>query len=178
MASTNDWPGGTPPGQGSASYAWSKNGNSGSYMFNGWLFDSSSSGGAYPWVVAQTTVGPSGFFGKIDNVRHTTATPMFVDGTWPDGWPSSGDSPTGDLWSGGGNPPPPNGMMSRCCVLRHGTKSAASAPRSGSVKVPYPKGGVNVALVDGHVEFSKLDDLWSQYYWNAKVDPAKRPGLP
>ena len=179
MALTNDWPAGGPPGgQGSASYAWNKGTNSGSYMFNGWLFDSSPNSGAYGWVTSQTSVGPSGFFGKIDKVKHSSQTPMFVDGTWPDGWPSSGDNPVSDLWSGGGLNVPKGQMMARCTILRHGSKSAASAPKCVSVKNPYPKGGVNMALADGHVEFARLDDLWSQYYWNMTVEPAKRPGLP
>jgi prepilin-type N-terminal cleavage/methylation domain-containing protein/prepilin-type processing-associated H-X9-DG protein len=179
MAGTNDWPGGVAPGgQGSASYAWSKGTNAGSYMYNGWLFDGSQSSGAYGWVTSQTTVGPSGFFGKIDGVKHSSQTPMFVDGTWPDGWPSSGDNPVTDLWSGAGNPPPPGEMMARCCVLRHGSRSAASAPKNVSARSPYPRGGVNLSMVDGHVEFSQLDDLWSQYYWNNATEPAKRAGLP
>jgi prepilin-type N-terminal cleavage/methylation domain-containing protein len=181
MATTNDWPNGMPPaaGQGSASYAWTKGPtNSGSYMFNGWLFDSRPTSGAYGWVTLQTSVGPPGFFGKIDGVKHPSQTVMFVDGTWPDGWPSSGDSPLTDLYAGGGSSPSVGAMMGRCCILRHGTKSPANAPRSVSSKGPYPKGGVLLVLVDGHVEFSPLDNLWSVYYWNAAVEPAKRPGLP
>src|SRR5882724_4710787 len=178
VATTNDWPNGARPAQGSASYAWSKGStNAGSYMFNGWLFDSNPNSGAYGWVTTQTTVGPSGFFVKMDHVKYPSQTPMFVDGTWPDGWPSSGDSPVSDLWSGGGSPPT-GGMMARCCILRHGTKSAAGAPKSVSARIPYPKGGVHMAMTDGHVEFSRLDDLWSIYYWNAVSVPATRPGLP
>jgi prepilin-type processing-associated H-X9-DG protein len=45
----------------------------------------------------------------------------------------------------------------------------------GSVK-PLWNGGVNLSFADGHVEFSKLDDLWS-YYWNATVAPGARPPL-
>lgn len=178
LATTNDWPAGGPvAGQGSASYAWTKGAtNSGSYMFNGWLFDANPNGLAYGYAASQANPpGTAGFFGKMDNVRKSSATPMFVDGTWPDGWPSSTDGPTGNLYAGGGMNPP---MMWRCCILRHGTRGPASAPTSVTVRSPYPRGGVNIALVDGHVEFAKLDDLWSQYYWNAAVPPAKRPGLP
>ena len=180
MASTNDWPFGGPiGGQGSASYAWAKGAtNAGSYMFNGWLFDSSPASGAYGWANSQTSVGSAGFFGKLELVKHSSQTPMFVDGTWPDGWPSSTDNPVSDLWTGGGNPVPIGQMMSRCTILRHGVKSSASAPKSVSPKSPYPKGGVQMALTDGHVEFSRLDDLWAVYYWNAVANPAKRPGLP
>ncbi len=180
VATTNNWPNNAPPGggQGSASYAWTKGPtNSGSYMFNGWLFDPSPNSGAYGWVTTQTSIGAAGFFGKIDGVKHASQTPMFVDGTWPDGWPSNADSPLSDLYDGGGNPPNIGGMMARCCILRHGIKSPANAPRSVSARNPYPKGGVLLSLVDGHVEFSGLDNLWSGYYWNAVSQLANRPGL-
>ncbi len=180
MATTNDWPNNTPPatGQGSASYAWTKGPtNSGSYMFNGWLFDSSPNSGAYGWVTTQTIIKELGFFTKIDGVKHPSITPMFVDGTWPDGWPDRGDGPFSNLYDGGGGSPTLGSMMSRCCILRHGVKSAANAPRSVSGKQPYPKGGVLLVSVDGHVEFSTLDNLWSSYYWNAVSQPGTRPGL-
>ena len=179
-AGTNNWPGQTMPagGQGTASYAWAKGvTNSGSYMFNGWLFDSRPTSGAYSWVQTQTVVGPSGFFGKLDSVQKSSQTPMFVDGTWPDGWPSAADNPLSNLYAGAGENSPPGQMMGRCCILRHHTKSPEAAPRSVSVKSPYPKGGVQMSLVDGHVEFTGLDDLWSKYYWNKQVQPANRPGI-
>jgi prepilin-type processing-associated H-X9-DG protein len=43
--------------------------------------------------------------------------------------------------------------------------------------VPYV-GGINLGLADGHVEYAKLDSLWSQYYWHALSVPQKRPSLP
>ncbi|HEY4415649.1 MAG TPA: prepilin-type N-terminal cleavage/methylation domain-containing protein [Verrucomicrobiae bacterium] len=181
MAQTNDIPA-TNPGQGSASYAWAVGTNTGSYMFNGWLYDASPSSGALGWINSQTYVGPAGLFGKMDNVKHSSQTPMFVDGTWADGWPNGGgvnpsDSATRNLWAGGGLNVPKGSMMQRCSILRHGTKSAASAPTSVSSSMPYPKGGVQLALVDGHVEYNGLDHLWSQYYWHALSVPAARPGL-
>jgi prepilin-type N-terminal cleavage/methylation domain-containing protein len=189
MASTNDWPGGvTPPGGlGSASYAWSKGTNAGSYLFNGWLFEPNTAAVGYTTSQTISTLGVNGLFKKFDNVKHSSETPMFVDGSWPDGWPSGGDTSGGagdnastDLWTGGPiTPVPPGQMMQRITLLRHGTKSAASAPKSGQGgRNPYPKGGVQLALTDGHVEFSRLDDLWSKYYWHAISNPTKRPGLP
>lgn len=186
MATTNDWPGGTGPGKGSASYAWNKGTNSGSYLFNGWLFEPTPT--AVGWASSQSipTLGVNGFFRKFDNIRHSSQTPMFVDGSWPDAWPSggdtsggSGDNATPNLWIGGPiDPVPPGQMMQRLTLLRHGAKSSASAPQSGQGgRNPYPKGGVQMALTDGHVEFSRLDDLWLQYYWHAISNPTKRPGL-
>ena len=54
---------------------------------------------------------------------------------------------------------------------------AANPTKNAATSSPYP-GGINVALADGHVEYAKLDTLWSAYYWNALSVPQKRPGLP
>jgi hypothetical protein len=147
-------------------------------MLNGWLYDASPSGGAVAWVTAQVpAIGVNGMFVKMDAVRHPSQTPMFVDGTWADGWPSGGptpDSPPADLWSGGGDGVV--GMIRRCCILRHSGKTPG-APTNISIRGPYPKGGVNLSATDGHVEYSPLDNLWSQYYWNALSVPTTRPGL-
>jgi prepilin-type processing-associated H-X9-DG protein len=35
-------------------------------------------------------------------------------------------------------------------------------------------GGINVACCDGHVEYCKLNNLWS-YYWNAISSPKAMP---
>jgi prepilin-type N-terminal cleavage/methylation domain-containing protein len=178
VAPTNNIPAGRG-GQGSASYAWTDATNAGCYMLNGWLYDASPNGGAVGWANSQTVIGAQGMFGKLDNVKHPSQTPMFVDGTWPDGWPSGGpspDAPDRDLFDGGGNGVA--SMMWRCCILRHVAKSPAAAPKSGvSLTQPYPKGGVNMSCTDGHVEYSPLDNLWSQYYWNAVSVPTSRPGL-
>jgi prepilin-type processing-associated H-X9-DG protein len=55
----------------------------------------------------------------------------------------------------------------------------ASAPRGGvSTAAPYPNGGVNLGLADGHVEHCRFDGLWSKFCWNAVATLGKRPGLP
>jgi len=41
-------------------------------------------------------------------------------------------------------------------------------------KKPLWNGGVNLSFADAHVEFSRLEDLWS-YYWNMTVAPGPRP---
>jgi prepilin-type N-terminal cleavage/methylation domain-containing protein/prepilin-type processing-associated H-X9-DG protein len=187
MAVTNDMPkayAGTGDCQGTSASAYAKGSLAftASYFFNGWLFDANQNtpSGAYSWVTSQTTVGAGGLFHKIDGVLHSAQTPMFVDGTWPDGWPNGnrpgGDAAVTDLYDGGGNGA--GSMMSRCCILRHGSRPATSAPKNVPINSPYPRGGVNMSLVDGHVEYSTLDNLWSQYYWHALSVPAGRPGLP
>jgi prepilin-type N-terminal cleavage/methylation domain-containing protein len=185
IATTNDIPPNNP-GHGTASYGWLKNGtNGGSYMLNGWLYEKTAD--VSQWLAgganAQTYIGPIGIFGKMDNIQHPAGTVMFVDGTWPDGWVSGGgggqppDSIQKDYWTGGGNPVPKGSMIFRCQVLRHGTKTPTAPMSIGSQSSPFPKGGVQMSLTDGHVEYTILDNLWSQYYWHALSVPGPRPGL-
>jgi prepilin-type N-terminal cleavage/methylation domain-containing protein/prepilin-type processing-associated H-X9-DG protein len=171
---------------GTAAYAWGYGGglNSASYGLNGWLYNNDGNTSGNPASAAyytsiQTTVGPSGLFNKPDLIRYPTQTPVFSDADWCDGWPAPSDAAPANLYNPGGTSGTIGQMMSRYCILRHGTRSPAAAPQGGvSTTVPYPRGGVNLGLADGHVEYSLLDNLWSQYYWNAVSVPTKRPGLP
>jgi hypothetical protein len=165
---------------GTADYAWCGGGdNAASYTMNGWLVNSDSTL-ALNWINTQTTVGPSGLFKIQSNIRHPDATPGFVDGVFDYCWGDPNDVPTPtpvNLYQPlSGTTVTPGQMMMRVCVLRHGTATPAG-PKMAPYNAPFPKGGVNLSLNDGHVEYSRLDDLWSQYYWNAKNAPKKRPGL-
>ena len=173
---------------GSAAYSWGYGGgvaNSSSYAINGWLYNNdgdvngTKARTAAYWASQQTSVGASGLFNKQDSIKHPAETPMFTDGDWPDGWPAPTDAAPANLYNPGSGSGTIGQMMWRYTILRHGSRSPASAPQSGvSTTAPYPRGGVNVGLTDGHVEYSILDNLWSKYYWNAVSVPAKRPGLP
>jgi prepilin-type processing-associated H-X9-DG protein len=170
-------------GGGNAARAWGSGTTSGSYFLNGWIYTPgpvTSPNPAY-WASTQTSVpSPAGFFNKQDNIRYTSQTPMFSDGVWEDGWPNGGssagpgDATVPNLFAGVGNGTP---MMMRTCVARHGIGNPAAAPQNASASSPFP-GGINMALADGHVEYAKLDTLWSAYYWHALSVPQKRPGLP
>ena len=171
---------------GAANYAWLYDAyvNSSSYMLNGWLYlnDSGANGnGAAHWVSTQTSVGIHGLFGKMDNVQHPSQTPIFCDAIWCDGWPNSGtgvntpgDNLSGsyNLYAGVGSGVP---MMGRVCITRHGWKDPAGAPKSynitGTTQLP---GGINVGMCDGHVEYCKLNNLWT-YYWHALSVPHPMP---
>jgi prepilin-type processing-associated H-X9-DG protein len=61
--------------------------------------------------------------------------------------------------------------MYRVCIARH---DVVKAPTAVSTTSPLP-GGVNIASADGHVEFAKLDTLWSVLYWHALSVPQKHP---
>ena len=63
-------------------------------------------------------------------------------------------------------------MMGRVLIARHGFKTPAAAPT-----VPFAgvlPGGINVGMVDGHVEYCKLNTLWT-YYWHAQSVPKGKP---
>jgi prepilin-type N-terminal cleavage/methylation domain-containing protein/prepilin-type processing-associated H-X9-DG protein len=172
---------------GTANYAWIDEylTNTSSYALNGWLYfnDGMPNGTtAAHWVSSQTSVGVGGLFGKLDNVRHSSQTPIFSDAVWTDGWPNSGtqgaagDNLNGNysLYTGGGINNTVGQMMSRFCITRHGFKDPSSAPTVNITATTLLPGGVNVACCDGHVEYSKLNNLWS-YYWHALSVPQAMP---
>jgi prepilin-type N-terminal cleavage/methylation domain-containing protein/prepilin-type processing-associated H-X9-DG protein len=179
LADTNG-PGFAISANGTVKRAWNGGGsvtNSGSYTINGWIY-TPGNGATDPshWATTQTSIGTAGFFNKQDNIKHPSDTPMFTDGMAEDGWPDGGStagagdaSPT-DLFNGA-NSSTKGQMMWRICIARHGI---VNAPTAASTASPYP-GGVNMALADGHVEYAKLDNLWSVYYWHALSVPQKRP---
>jgi prepilin-type N-terminal cleavage/methylation domain-containing protein len=153
--------------------------DSGSYAINGWIY-TPGTGAQDPshWATIQTTIGVAGFFNKQDNIRHPSETPMFTDGVAEDGWPNggsaagAGDAAPTDLYDGSSTGTVGQ-MMWRICIARHGM-NPASAPKVASATSPYP-GGVNVASADGHVNFARLDNLWSACYWHALSVPQKHP---
>jgi len=153
----------------------------GSYAINGWL---------YKYQDGMSFIDPSdipAFFPNDAAIKHPSQTPEFVDALWPDFWANQlgnldGHNGGWELYADNNNASKvsvgsQDQGMARCCIARHSSKGPISATVSirGSVK-PLWNGGVNLSFADGHVEFSKLDDLWS-YYWNATVAPGARPPL-
>jgi prepilin-type N-terminal cleavage/methylation domain-containing protein/prepilin-type processing-associated H-X9-DG protein len=194
LATTNSAPGFGNGAQASTVTPWIGNTgdagestNAGSYFLNGWIYlpdgPVAGVGGGANYAGTQTSIGDSGLFQKQDNIRHGAQTVMFADGIWEDGWPDGGSlSPEGTKLPGDSIPSPANlfygdqnVMMGRLCIARHGM-NPAKAPTGVNTTSPFP-GGVNVALADGHVEYSKLDNLWSGYYWHMRSYPQARPGL-
>lgn len=183
MALTNNMPVSelSSPGWygGAANYPWMFGvvTNTGSYLLNGWLY-ASGSGPVIGYVNSQTSVGTGGLFGKMDNVRHPSQTPMFADSIWCDGWPNSGtanapgDNPGNtDLYYGPGTGVP---MMDRVCIARHGMRTLSHSMIANVTPTTRLPGGVNVSCCDGHVEYCKLNDLWN-YYWHALSVPKPMP---
>jgi len=160
--------------RGSAVNAWAWFGNTdkatnGSYGINGWF---------YPADIAVQFSGEDStplYFSKDTAVKNPARTPMFVDCVWPDMWPLDTDQPTSDLFQLDPRGLP-NGRVTLATIARHGV-TPSSAYSNVATDQPLP-GSVNVGLADGHVESSRLDNLWS-YTWNANyAPPAQRPGLP
>ncbi len=151
---------------GSAINSWSWFGSAsaqtnGSYALNGWLY-SIAVNTQFGWGSGVLT----NYFQSETAIHSPSTTPIFVDGVWPDMWPMPTDEPTSDLFQlnpgevqGGG--------MNVASIARHGlapSDSYSHVDTSG----PLP-GMVNVGLADGHVEASKLNNLWF-YTWNANYD--------
>jgi prepilin-type N-terminal cleavage/methylation domain-containing protein len=184
MAPTN----GAPGGVADAAHAWgpitSPYTNGSSYMLNGWIFNQGDGGNqsAVYWAQKQTiaSLGAAGFFNKQDNIKHPSNTPVFGDGIYDSAWPDASDSATTyNLYQ----PLPdyhanPGQHMLRYCIARHGINNPSAAPRAVPQAQLLIPGGINLGMSDGHVEYTRLDGLWSQYYWNAVNPPAKRPGGP
>ena len=188
LAPTNNIPNNPTTGQpGAANYAWvfagSESTDSASYTLNGWLYLNQGAGDtdtAGYWAATQTTVGINGMFGKIQNATHSAQTPLFTDGIWPDAWvdggtaDAAGDDLNGtyNLYLGGGGGTP---MMGRICVSRHGISNAGKAQTAFDISATsFLPGGLNVVCCDGHVEYSRLNNLWL-YYWHALSVPHPMP---
>lgn len=185
-------PGSNPNTYGTANHAWYWNvypnsnatgtlvPTNGSYAMNGWLFQYSSA--SMFWISIADSVN---FFAKQTSIRHPSQTPAFVDALWPDIYPYQDDiadhAGQWDLYAdynnanaGGGAPDSPYQGMPRAVIARHGSKPPAGATMSVlNLTRPLP-GAVDIALCDGHAEFSSLDNLWL-YYWNVKAVPVTRP---
>jgi prepilin-type N-terminal cleavage/methylation domain-containing protein len=131
--------------------------NYGGYAFNGFF---------YVLVGGDTSL----FFNNPSAVQHVSQTPVFADSVTHDVQPRSSDLPANNLYLGGGG-----NEMSALTIARHGGLPASAAPRFVNVRQRLPS-AINLALYDGHVEKTPLENLWN-YYWNADWQvPSPRPG--
>ncbi len=147
---------------GTADYPWLWDGGPlpfvGSYAINGWCY-------------TENPAGPPQFaYLKSTAIGQPALTPYFSDSIWVDCWPEEADTPATDLYAGSDN----EGGMDRNTIARHGGKGASAAPRNAPPGAPLP-GGINLGFVDGHVAVTKLELLWTLYWHQGWVTPAKRP---
>jgi prepilin-type N-terminal cleavage/methylation domain-containing protein/prepilin-type processing-associated H-X9-DG protein len=181
-SNTNPVTGYAPAGTADAAYDW---GNStpnlfSSYTINAWIYSANQPTDITQW---RNDISPQQattyLFTKDNHILQPSTTPMCVDGAWADTWPLEADAPGANLYGGCSsstanaleNPP----GLRRCAIARHGSRAPGSAPRSFDITKRLP-GGVNMALMDGHVAQVKLDALWG-YNWHVGWNtPTHRPG--
>ncbi len=154
------------------SWIWNPNGITrvyvGSYAINGWMYNDK-------FFRDDRAPAERYAFKKESAIQKTSQTPVFIDSVWVDMWPWETDFPSTDLYYSSGTANPAS--LNRSAIPRHGWKSPASAPRNYPINQKLP-GSVSVGFTDGHVENSKLDNLWNYYWHVGYVPPVKRPGLP
>jgi len=115
----------------------------GSYGFNGWLYDEDSMVGGK-------------LFLHLSAVSEPELTPVFVDSMWVDSWPMNEYGLPPDDWTDQWEPyylPPdyPETAIQRFLMNRHNLRD-------------------NVSFVDGHVEPVHFTDLWT-LYWHLGSEP-------
>jgi prepilin-type processing-associated H-X9-DG protein len=161
-------------GAGACDTAWVWNQSNpwsqGSYAMNGWFY-SSTGAGAFLANSAEVT----NFFNKEGNIRKPSLTPIFADSVWVDFEPMPTDEPNPNLYLCGGWVNPAG--MERIVTPRHGWNNPRSAPINHPVSQRLP-GGINIGLIDGHVEMPTLESLWN-YSWHLNwIVPNPRPRIP
>ena len=138
--------------------------NEGSYTINGWLYDPATwiqFKGSFPGGAG--SVGPRGGsastygmpFNKPSAVRQVSNVPFFADGSWPDAFACITSTLNNYHY-----PQDINIFL----MARHGSHPPYS-PQLQSPLDTIPS-GINVAFVDGHVQFQKLGDLFNVDVWN------------
>lgn len=149
-----------------------------SYEYNGWFYvspDNPSAGAGDGGGTQQN------YYLKTSGIQKSSQTPVFFDGNWMDTWPLENDHPAANLYHGHNYGNPHMGYeMGRLTIARHGNVSASQAPRRYTTPWIFkpPAGAVNVGMADGHVELTKLPDLY-KLYWHKGWRPDKaRIGTP
>jgi prepilin-type N-terminal cleavage/methylation domain-containing protein len=149
---------------------WSGGGNTndyGSYTINGWFY-----GQGWPGTFG---INLNEAFTSASQIQYSSQTPIFADGIWPDCWPEPTDIPWYNLQTGYDADDPGGAYgLERLTIARHGPNLPASIPTFANITQPLP-GGINLALIDGHVQNVSLENLWTFYWNNDWVIPHGRP---
>jgi prepilin-type N-terminal cleavage/methylation domain-containing protein/prepilin-type processing-associated H-X9-DG protein len=133
----------------------------GSYTYNGWFY--SANGDANRDFGA---THPTWYYLNETQIRKPDVTPVYADGIWEDAGPMENEAPPRNLYLGANWLTRAN-EVGRMAIQRHANGAPGGASRSymANWNTSPPRGGVNVALYDGHAELSKLPNLWS-YNWH------------
>ena len=129
-----------------------------SYGMNGWMYSPSGEG----------VQDPAKQFSGESSYENPVKTPIFADCNWADSWPLATDPPPRDVGTGGNS-----AMMQRYCIARHGStqgRKSISAPAG----TPLP-GSIQMVFTDGHVENTRLEQLWTLSWHRGYKVPATRP---
>jgi len=161
---------------GAANLAWTWAGGGsplfGSYAINGWLYYPDQAG-TLKSLMTGGGLQPAYLFQKEAAISQPSQTPFFYDSVWVDAWPMETDTPARNLLAGGSTFSTTGGI-NRATISRHGGKPAGSAPTSVPPGTSL-RGAIDLGMADGHVEMSKLDNLWT-YYWHLNwKTPSPRP---
>ena len=162
----------TQGGKADLAWAWTTPNQTyiGSYGINAWLYDTNNYG-----YTGGAESHPEYHMNKESSVQKPSQTPLFADCTFVDIAPLETDPPSDDLYDGsmmgnGGS----EAEMGRCTIPRHGGFNPTAAPRDFDPAQKMP-GAINISLTDGHVELTRLENLWNLYWhynWNP---PSPRP---
>ena len=153
-----------------------------SYTYNAWLYSPAAATVNRDAIAIESNHGvtdPAWVYLTDTQIRNPAMTPIFADGIWEDACPFEKDAPSQNLWTGTDWLNQHDGFeMGRIAVPRHGGPSPTTAPRNYNANwnSSPPKGAVNIALFDGHVELTKLPTLWS-YYWHRSWGQPNRPAI-
>ncbi len=143
--------------------------NTGSYTINGWLYAYDQNlTGALPAMAANSAY----FFKKESAITQPVYTPVFMDGMFPDCWPTHANMPPTDLFNGTKNIPGNPGGLQRICLARHPLQASATATPG----VPIP-GAINMCFADGHASLWKLQDIKNVVWYNG-CTPIANPWSP
>jgi prepilin-type N-terminal cleavage/methylation domain-containing protein len=152
----------------------------GSYLYNGWFYADVPAGvpdGVTDWATSDGEPDyATNYFPSEGAVEMPSLTPVLMDGPWTDAWPLETDPPSNDLYTGS------VGLMGtefgRVTILRHGGKPALPGSDSDGTWQSLPaRGGINLGMNDGHVEFAKLSAL-RNYYWHRYWNPSAAAATP
>lgn len=154
---------GNSRGRGDLAWGWGSTPPlTGSYAMNGWLYDGD------PWSDQRF------LFRRVTAIQRPSETPAFADANWVDGWPRANCPPARDLLTGGPGSDSARTYMERFTIARHGSRPAGSAPRNVPAGARLT-GSIAIGFMDGHVDLTRLEDLW-QFFWHLDyVPPGRRP---
>ncbi|MGC9941160.1 MAG: prepilin-type N-terminal cleavage/methylation domain-containing protein [Verrucomicrobiota bacterium] len=124
----------------------------GSYALNGWLYTGS-------YSVTDLLGLPNTYkYNTQSSISMPANTPLMADAMWVDGWPTETQGPSADLYNGNASVD-----MGRYTLARHGSRAPGPLKISSSVGIP---GSINILFCDGHVDSTKLLNMWT-LTWHA-----------